>query len=207
MHQYPNDVFVPRAYIQAVRRDNDKLVAEYKSRYEQNPSPQLAYLYGLALVGRDTPEAIKLLKEALGDDPSFALPHLELATIYRSHAFFDKAQGASQLKAFLDACPASVEGYQALTQTDDRAFVLPYAAKLRTLIEGRSDPDAIAAYRALWSLEFKAHPGSEYDSLRAQVAQDVERLRELNLVGVAQWYQTLADGYRLVKDAKRAEWA
>lgn len=209
MRQYPDDVFVPRAYIQAMHStpDKEKVIAEYKSRYEQNLSPQLAYLYGLTLVGRDTPEGINLMDEAVTKDPAFALPHLELAMIYRSHAFFDKAQDASQLKAFLDACPASLEGYQALAHFDDRELVLPYATKLRTLIEGRSDPDAVEAYRTLWSLEFKTHPASEYGPLRAKVAQDLERLRQLNLVDTKEWYQTLAAGYRLLKDEKQAAWA
>ena len=33
------------------RSDKDKVIAEYKARYERNPdNPQLAYLYGMTLV-------------------------------------------------------------------------------------------------------------------------------------------------------------
>jgi hypothetical protein len=209
LHQYPDDVSVQRAYIQVMRSiEKDKVIAEYKARHEQNPdSARLAYLYGFTLVGRQTPEAVKLFNAALEKDPRFALPHLELVTIYRSHAFLDRTQSMFHLKAFLDACPAALDGYEALTPVGDKEVVRPYAEKLRTLLESRSDPDAVGAYRTLWSLEFKARPASEYDALRRQVNQDIARLRQLELEDKPQWYQALEDGYNLVEDKKQAEWA
>jgi hypothetical protein len=209
LRQYPDDMFVQRECIHVMRSiDKDKVIGEYKARHEQNPdSPQLAYLYGLTLVGRQTPEAVKLFNVALEKDPKFTLPHLELVTIYRSHAFLDKAQSTFHLKAFLDACPASLEGYEELTQLGDRDVVRPYAEKLRALLESRSDADAVGAYRTLWSLEFKMHPASEYDALRHQVNQDITRLRQLKLEDMPQWYQALEAGYTLVEDKKQAEWA
>jgi predicted Zn-dependent protease len=63
LRQYPDDVFVQQAYLRWGRTvaRKDELISEYKARHEQNPaSAQLAYLYGLTLVGRQTPEAIKL---------------------------------------------------------------------------------------------------------------------------------------------------
>jgi hypothetical protein len=46
MRQYPDDVFVHRAYIRAMTgSDKDEAIAEYKARHEQNPdSAELAYL-------------------------------------------------------------------------------------------------------------------------------------------------------------------
>jgi hypothetical protein len=209
LRQYPDDVFLQREYIHVMRSiEKDKVIAEYKAGHEQNPeSPRLAYLYGLTLVDRQTPEAVKLFDAALEKDPKFALPHLELVTIYRSHAFLDKAQSTFHLKAYLDACPASLEGYEALTQVGDKEFVRPYGEKLRTLLESRNDPEAVGAYRTLWSLEFKVHPASEYDALRRQVNQDIARLRQLKLEDKPQWYRALGDGYNLVEDKKQAEWA
>ena len=209
LRQYPDDVFVQREYIHVMRSiDKDKVIGEYKARHEQNPdSPQLAYLYGLALVGRQTPEAVKLFNAALEKDPKFALPHLELVTIYRSHAFLDRTQSLFHLKAYLDACPASLEGYEELTRVGDKEVVRPYAEKFRALLESRSDADAVGAYRTLWSLEFKAHPASEHDALRRQVNQDIARLRQLKLEDKPQWYQALEEGYSLVDDKRQAEWA
>ena len=213
LRQYPDDVFVQKAYIGIYnswnsRSDKEKVIADYKARHERNPDDaQLAYLYGLTLVGRQTPEAIKLFDAALKQDPSFALPHLELVTIYRSQVFSNKPQSVQHLQAFLDACPASLGGYGALTGFADKEFLRPYAVKLRALVENRSDADAVDAYRTLWALEFKAHPAAEYDALRRQVGQDLARLRQLPREDKPQWYQTLERGYELVGDKKQADWA
>jgi len=210
LRQYPGDVFVQRAYINSMysRPDRGKVIAEYKARYERNPDdPRLAYLYGMTLVGRQSPEAIKLFSAALTEDPKFTWPHLQLVTIYNSSVFLNKEQSAAHLRAFLDACPTSLDGYQPLTRMDDKDLLRPYAARLRTLLATRSDPDAVGAYQTLWSLEFKAHPASEYDALRRQVGQDLERIRQLKLEDKRQWYQALQDGYKLVNDQKQSDWA
>ena len=184
LRQYPNDVFVERAYINSMQgdKDRDKVTAEFKARHEQNPAdPQLAYLYAMTLVGRQSAEAIKLFNGALEKDPNFALPHLQLVSIYGSPVFMDKAQRLAHVKAFLDACSASPEGYERLTGIDDKDLQRTYAAKLRTMLASRSDPEAVGAYTTLWSLEFKVRPPSEYDPLRKQVGQDLERIRQLKL--------------------------
>ena len=210
LRQYPDDVFVQRAYINSMdsRSDKDKVIAEYKARYERNPdNPQLAYLYGMTLVGRQSPEAIKLFSGALKADPKFPWPHLQLLTIYSSPVFLNKEQSAAHLRAFLDACPASLDGYEPLTRMDDKDLLRPYSTKLRTLLASRSDPDAVGAYRTLWSLEFKAHSASEYEALRRLVGQDLERLRQLKLEDKREWYEALEDGYKLVNDQKQSDWA
>ena len=210
LHQYPGDVFVEKAYIDSMygRSDREKVIAEYKARHEQSPDDaHLAYLYGLTLLGRQSAEAIKLFTGALQKDPNFPWPHLELLTIYSSPAFMDKVQGSAHLKAFLDACPTSFEGYESLTRIDDKDFARPYAAKLRTLLASRSDPEAVGAYTTLWSLEFKVHPPSEYEPLRKQVGQDLERFRQLKLEDKRQWYSALEEGYKLVNDQKQSDWA
>ena len=65
----------------------------------------------------------------------------------------------------------------------------------------------VGAYRTLWSLEFKAHPASEYEALRRQVGRDLERLRQVKLQDKRQWYEALEDGYKLVNDQKQSDWA
>ena len=119
----------------------------------------------------------------------------------------NKEQSTAHLRAFLDACPASLEGYEPLPLIDDKDLLRPYAAQLRTLLETRGDRDAVGAYRTLWSLEFKAHPATEYDALRRQVGQDLERLRRLELEDTRQWYEALEEGYKLVNHPKQSDWA
>jgi hypothetical protein len=210
LRQYPGDVFVQKAYIGSMygRSDKEKVIVEYKARHDQNPdNAQLACLYGLTLLGRQSPEAIKLFSAALKEDPKFPWPHLPLVTIYSSPVFLDKEQRVAHLKSFLDACPASMDGYEPLTRMDDKDLLRPYAVQLRTLLESRSDPDAVGAYRTLWSLEFKVHPPLEYAPLRRQVGQDLERLRQLKLEDKRQWYWALEEGYKLVNDQKQSDWA
>jgi hypothetical protein len=210
LRQYPGDVFVQKAYIGSMggRSDRDKVIAEYKARHEQNrDNAQLAFLFGLTLLGRQSPEAIKLFTGALQKDPNLPWPHLELVSIYSSAVFLDKEQRVAHLRAFLDACPAALDGYEPLTRIDDKDLQITYAAKLRTTLASRSDPEAVGAYRTLWSLEFKAHPPSEYGPLRRQVGQDLERLRQLKLEDKRQWYEGLEDGYKLVNDQKQSDWA
>jgi hypothetical protein len=208
--QYPGDVFVHRAYINSMYGTSewDKVIAEYKAIYERNPdNSHSAYLYGLTLVGRQSPEAIKLFSAALQQDPKLLLAHLALVNIYNSSAFLNKEQTAAHLRAFLDACPASLEGYEALTRMDDKELLRPYAAPLRTLVTSRSDPEAVGAYQTLWALEFKAHPAADYDALRQQVSKDIERIRQLKLDNKREWYEALEDGYKLVNDQKQSDWA
>jgi len=208
MRQYPGDAFVEKAYIDSMdgRTDKPKVIAEYKARYERDPeSAQVAYLYALALEGRQSAESIKLFNAALHKDPNFAPPHLQLVSIYSSPAFMDKEQRLAHLKAYLEACPSSFEGYGSLTRVDNKDLQSAYAPKLRSLIANRTDPDAVGAYTTLWSLEFKLHPPSEYDPLRKQVGQDLERIRSLKLEDKRQWYESLVEGYKLVNDQKQSD--
>ena len=104
LRQYPDDIFVQRAYINSMwgRSDKEKVIAEYKARYERNPdNPQLAYLYGMTLVGHQSPAAVKLFDAALKADPKFPWPHLELVTIYSSPVFLNKEQSVAHLQALL----------------------------------------------------------------------------------------------------------
>jgi hypothetical protein len=208
LRQYPGDVFVEKAHINSMsgRSDKEKVIAEFKTRHEQYPDDaKVDYLYALALVGRQSPEAIKLLNDALKKDPSFAPPHLQLVSIYSSPVFMDKEQRLAHLKAYLEVCPSSFEGYESLTRLDDKDLQRAYAAKLRSLIVNRTDPDAVGAYTTLWSLEFKLHPPSEYEPLRKQVAQDLERIRQLKLEDKRQWYSALEEGYKLVNEQKQSD--
>jgi len=214
--QYPDDLFVQRTYISSMLNpyDREKVIEQYKARHEQSPdNPQISYLYALTLVGRQSPEAMKLFGSALEKAPGFPWPHLSLVRIYSSPVFLDKQQSASHMKEFLSLCPESLEGYETLTRLDDKELIRQSAEKLRALIQTRSDPDALGAYSTLWSLEFKAHPPSEYDPLRKQVAEDLNHIRALNVQAkrppavswLRKWYEALEEGYKLVNDQEQSD--
>jgi hypothetical protein len=210
LQQYPDDVFVLRTYFNSVwnDEDRDKLREEFKARHEKNPDdPLSSYLYANLLVGRDSPQATKLFESALAKAAKFPWPHYSLVTIYRSPNFQNKDLAASHMKAFLGLCPESLDGYRLLTEFDDKEMLREGAAKLRALLQPRSDTDALGAYSTLWSQEFKTHPPSEYGPLRKQVGEDLQRLRALNLQDKRQWYRALEEGYKLVNDQKQSDWA
>ncbi|HXJ95535.1 MAG TPA: hypothetical protein VMT20_22050 [Terriglobia bacterium] len=211
MKEYPGDLFVQRAYVRSMSyptADRLKVTAEYKTLHEQHPDDaQIAYLYAQTLLGRDSPQTIKLLTAALQTTPDFPWPHLTLMRIYTSEVFLNKTEAAAHAKAFLSACPATLEGYESLTNLDEHELIVTSAAKLRQVLEPRTDKDALGTYSTLWALEFKAHPPAEYDALRKQVAADLARLRALNLENVRQWWSALEEGYKLVNDKKQSDWA
>jgi AhpC/TSA family len=211
MRQYPGDVFVERAYVRSMEypeSEHNKVIAEYKSLHEQKPDDaEISYLYGMTLVDRDTPQSIKLFTSALEKAPDLPWPHLQFVAIYSSPNFLDKTQAVSHESSFLAACPASLEGYSALRDLNDADLIRQHAPQLRQILQARTDPEALGAYSTLWALEFKAHPASEYDALRKQVAADVARLRALNLQDLRQWWAALEEGYKLTNDQKQSDWA
>jgi hypothetical protein len=219
MRQYPDDIFVQQRYIDAMYEryhdtpngptERDVVIEEYKRKSAANPdSAQLAYLYGFTLLGRQSAESMRLFESALEKNPKFPWPHLALVQIYSAPAFRDKAKANANIKAFLDACPASFDGYERLARySDDKNVIGQRAAQLRILLEKRSDIQAIGTYQTLWALEFKAAPPSEYDALRKKTAMDVQRIHMVNLTDKKAWYKALEDGYKLTNDQKDSDWA
>ena len=84
----------------------------------------------------------------------------------------------------------------------DRALIRAAVDTVPVLLQARTNDDALMAYSTLWSLEFKAHPASEYEGVRKQVADDLKRLRALNLDTRRMWYYTLGKGYKLANDGQ-----
>lgn len=208
--RYPDDVFVEKRYIDNMqdRTESPKVIDEFKAKWTADPhSPVLAYLYGVVLVGPESQESIKLFNRALEEHPKFPWPHLSLSRIFSMPKFRDHSKADLQLKAFLDACPTTFEGYDELLRADeDKAVIGKYAAQLRPLLEKRDDIDAVAEYRTLWALEFQGISPSEFEGLRERVARDLAKIRTLNVQEKGEWYDALEEGYRLANDQKNIDW-
>lgn len=210
--RYPNDVFVNREYISFLSNwdTGDELIAEYKVLEEKSGgSPLFMYFYAQTLLGRRTPESIRLYDQALEKDPNFAWPHLALSSIYAGGNFRDPQKQVIHLKAFLAMCPSSLMGYRQLSRqtTDDPELLRESAMHLRALLASRNDAGAVGAYSLLWGLEFRSRPPSEYPQARRQVGEDLKRIRSLDLTSKREWYSALEEGYRLAGDQKSADWA
>jgi hypothetical protein len=210
LQRYPTDVFVQRAYIDDMSNadtpsDRTKVIEEYRVLHDRRPDDgAVSYLYGITLLGGDTPEAIQLFTAALAKSPDFPWPHLQFVAIYSTPNFLDKAQAVSHAKAFLSACPSALEAYSAIHGLGDADLIRQAAPQLRRALQPRRDREALAAYPTLWQLEFAARPPSEYDALRKQVAGDVAHLRTLNLESVQQWWRALQEGYKLANDEPKS---
>jgi hypothetical protein len=209
IRQHPQDLFVQRYYIWAMREPTGKVIDEYKEKVARSGgNAQIGYLYGITLSGRQPAESIKLFEGALQKDAKFPWPHLGLVELYAAPAFRNKAKADAHVKAFLDACPSSFDGYQHLAHfSENKAMIRDGMANLRRVVEKRSDIHAVAAYQTLWDLEYKGTSQSEYEALRKKTAADVQRIRGLSLIDKKEWYETLEEGYKLANDQKSADWA
>ena len=164
---------------------------------KDNPDDPLALLLaGEALVGHNTPEAIRLLEAAQAKAPGFPWPSLRLASIYFSGKHADSQKLRENLEAFFAVCPASTDGTTQWLLNKDQPLQPKVAAALRANLEKETDPNRLRSYETLWGLEFRTRPPTEHDALRAQVATDLKRLETLNPHGDAKWQAFLIEGYK-----------
>ncbi|SPE28398.1 exported hypothetical protein [Candidatus Sulfopaludibacter sp. SbA3] len=209
--QFPNDYFAHRAYQDAnMARGvfSAYVQGEYRAMRDQHPDdPFYITLFARALTGTKTPDALKELEQALEKRPDYAYAHVKMAEIYNSQVFRDDQKMREHVRAYRKSCPAALSAYTLAARTDDMAFLTETAAGLRKLLEPRTDPDAISAYNALWTMEFKTVPLSGQEQARERVRKDVARLRGMDLSKNPSLAATLLQGYKTLGDAVGAKWA
>ena len=209
LERFPGDLFVHRAYQDAAGfpGGKDLAIVRYRKLAEQHPGDSLyAYLAARALIGVQTKEAITQLESQLSQWPDFPWPHLALVKIYQAPAFRDPNKASQHLEAFLEACPASLEGYGFLRSMEPSEFTRGAAGRLRQLLRNATEPEAARAYSALWALEFRLQPSGEHAALRRQVVDYLKRLRAADPGNSPDYLLALSEGYRLVGDTKNLEW-
>jgi len=164
---------------------------------KDHPDDPLALLIaGKALIGRDTPEAIRLLEAAKTKAPSFPWPDLYLASVYAAGKRVDLSKTKENLEAFFAVCPASTDSTAQWLLNKDQPLQPKVAAALRTSLQTETDPKRLEAYETLWGLEFRTHPPQEHDAVRAQLVLDLKRLEALNPHGDARWQALFVTGYK-----------
>ncbi|HYE73905.1 MAG TPA: hypothetical protein VEF04_11265, partial [Blastocatellia bacterium] len=212
--QYPDDLFIHRAYQNAytgtVDRDHQSLIAEYRAWLEKNPDdPVYLYLYGNLLIGTNTKEALGLIEKAIQKAPNLALAYQALANIHQVPAYHDKAKVQESLKQSLAACPSTLSLYSPLVdrQVDDPVLLQTGAQKLRELLKNSTDPDDLRYYDHLWQLEFRLKPVAEHAQVRKQVEADIQRLREMNTVFTERLLSVLRSGYKQISNDEGVKWA
>ncbi|HET6373260.1 MAG TPA: redoxin domain-containing protein [Candidatus Polarisedimenticolia bacterium] len=209
--RYPDDLFVHLRY-QYVSKgapdaDLEPLIAEYRKRLENRPEDPLSrVLLASLLVGQETKESIELLEQVVRQEPDLARAHYELAIIANLPAYADKAKALAHLKRYMELCPSSLEAFGYIRAGDEPAFQESSARRLRALLRDRKDPDSLRRYETLWSLEFTTTPVVEHERLRARVADDLRRLRQVKHGGDEGFLSALDSGYQLTNDMKGRQW-
>lgn len=179
--------------------------AEFRATLDAHPGePLYLYMYGYALLGSDTAKAIQLLTEASAKDPSLAYVYQALVEAYATPKFRDRPKLTKNLIAYLDRCPADLNGYVYVRDVLDSEVLPNLTKQFRAAIEQRQTVGTAAYYRSLWPAEFRATNPAEYGRLREQVRADMKRIRELDPDNTDH-NRALIDGYRLLGDNTTAD--
>jgi thiol-disulfide isomerase/thioredoxin len=209
MARYPREAAPVQRYSNLIKQDSPDEYATLRTRLVQqakdHPDDPLALLLaGKALMGKDTPEGIRLLEAARDKAPAFPLPALSLAATYTTGKRVDQNKMKANLEAYFAACPASTDGHAQWLLVKDQPLQPKVAVALRARLEKDTDPKKLEDYETLWGLEFRTRSPKEHDALRAQVARDLERLEKLNPKGDADWLAFLVTGYKQSGTSKEA---
>ncbi len=204
LEKHPDNFFVHQAYIEAARIRMlvpEDLVKEYRQRLDRAPNdPAAQYLYAVALMGRQTPESTRILTKLTSDHPQFHMPYALLATIYMYPAFREEAKQASAAEAYASGCPEDLGGYSRLSRLPVSPFLKEATARLRKLLSGRTDSEALGGWPILWRLEFKVTPVPEHPQLRAQVGRDLAALKSVDPEKHKSISYALREGYKILGD-------
>ena len=211
LKKYPNDFHVRQLYLGTrlggFSLNRDALLIEYREEMEKNPNdPVAVYLYTRLLVGHDTKEAIKLATKLLQDAPQFPWPHLQLAEIYNTPNFRDPKKVKEHLNQWFAQCPTQMAGFNLIARSDDREMMSSAAQRLRARLESSAKDEDLGYWDQLWTLEFKLKTVPEHPQERAQILEDVKRIRARNLNN-RQWLEALRAGYKQAGDKAGERWS
>ena len=208
LEKNPDDLWAHRAYQDTLRQGpvyRRSAIDEYRAHLEKHSGdPEYLYLYGRVLVGTKTPDAIAAFDQALGKDGRFAPAHLAMVEVYRAPNFRDNQKAREHLEAWMRLCPEQLEGFRYLERMESSEFVRSEVARMRTLLDGRTDQEALGHYRTLWRLEFQTSPANEYARVKEGIRRDVAKLAKVDATDKAA-AATLREGHKLVGDPVDAE--
>ncbi len=197
----PENLFFHRWLIENKQTERGSLADEYRKKLNEHPgSAFYLYLYGDSLIGANTPEATRQIDLAIAADPKLPWTYYSLLEIYSNGNAKDAGKLADNLLAFSDLCPAVLSTYHFIRFVEDREKLRELTARFRHAVDNDSSRTAAASYRPLWTAEFRAADPSAFDSLRAQVAKDILRVKELDPGNI----EVLREGYKLTGDSAAA---
>ena len=200
VRSHPDDVFANLEYLFWHReKGHDDVIARYRTAMQQHLGDRRYQLfYAASLIGTNTPEALRRLTELASAD--FPYPYLLIGQIRSYQKFEDKAALTANLVRFVDACPSYLRGYELLGFAGVGDELGPVAIRLRKLLAGRSDTEAVRAYRWLWRMEFRVTPPAGHPPLRTRVEEDVAALKLRPTAEDPVAVDTLREAYRITKN-------
>jgi thiol-disulfide isomerase/thioredoxin len=197
--QSPDDLFLNRWLIELQPNPQiGSLAAEFQEKLAKHPDdPRYLYLYARALVGKDTPSAIKSLEQVIARAPKLPWTYFAFTRIYSSAAFHDKAKVAEYLRAYRQVCPANLDAFEQLNMIEDEHALRELAGALRAQLKNTADPRNLRYYPTLWAAELRLAPPSELERAQTAVAEDLKRIEPLSQDNDLAVLNVLSDGYRL----------
>lgn len=195
---HPSDVFANLEYLSLYRGiGHEEIVRSYRLAMEAHEGdPRYALFYAASLIGNNTPEALRRLTSLASAE--FPYPYLLIGQIHSYPKFRDTAALSTNLIRFVQACPSHLPAYALLAASGSGEELGAIAVRLRAELKGRTDSEAVTAYRWLWPIEFRVTPAPDHAGLRLRIAQDI---KELGLAGRMQEPEALAalrEGYRSI---------
>jgi Thiol-disulfide isomerase and thioredoxins len=202
----PDNYFLKALYLETISGKDTDTVALSKSQMQTHArDAAYEYLYGRALVGKKTSEALEVFAKVASQAPDFPWVYLSLMEVYTSPNFRDLPKLTQSFQAFEKLCPEDLNPFRYLRPVSDPDVLKEAAARLRNLLEKREKPEDASFYTTLWALEFRAAPPTEHAAVRAQVAKDLTRLKPLDDGKNTRILSVLAEGYKLSGDAASAK--
>ncbi|MBZ5498258.1 MAG: zf-HC2 domain-containing protein [Acidobacteriia bacterium] len=204
-----DDFFLHKASLEArnmLLREHDYLVTRYRRRLEQHPGdPDAIYLYAYSLIGKNTPETIRLMRQLIADNPDAPWANLALAEVYRHFDYPDKDKVQTYLKAFMKLCPDSPEPIRFLISIGDPEFAADTLRRMRAILATRTDTPSLLLYQELWPMEMiRQAPGEDPAAVDMRIGEDLKRLRGLEAGRSVDLRLLVRVGYQMIGDAETA---
>ena len=213
LSEHPDDYFLLRRELQSFE-DPDEALAWARGQSRRHPDT-LVYqvIEAQALMGRNTPEAIKRLEALNAAHPDNPRIYLELADGFDYGKFRDKKRVQAELDGYRKLCPDSIDGsfLNETSQNGSPQQIASVAAALRKHLDAATGEPDRNAWESLWSLEFKSHPLAGHPAVRKQIAADLARLEALPASDSSSkpdevaWLIFLRGGYQSVGDQAKVE--
>ena len=202
----PDNYFLKVLYLDTFGGKDTDMVAASKSQMHTHPRDVVyEYLYGRALVGKKTPEALEVFDKVTSRAPDFPWTYLSLMEIYSSPNFRDVPKLTESFQVFERLCPDDLNPFKYLRPVSEPDILKEASTRLRSLLDKRDKPEDAYFYTTLWALEFRATPPADHAAVRAQVAKDLARLKPLDDGKNTRILSVLTEGYKLSGDAVSAK--